>query len=150
MTTSRSRALAASLSTLPALLLVAVASLQVVLARTEHLSPWSGGGFGMFASVDSPAQRHLHAWALRPGLRSELDVPKELEALARRALALPSESRMRPLAEALARIEMEEGDPDEAPLDTVSLQIYGVTFDPETLAPSGELLRSIEVPAPTP
>jgi hypothetical protein len=150
VTTSRSRALAASLSTLPALLLVAVATLQIALARTEHLSPWSGGGFGMFASTDSPARRHIHAWALRPGLRTELEIPRELETLARRALALPIPWRMRPLAEALARIEAEEGDPDAAPVDAVSLQVFGASFDPETLAPSGELLRSIEVRAPTP
>ena len=146
MTTGRVRAPEASLSTLPALLLVAVASAQIVLARTEHLSPWSGGGFGMFSTADSPARRHLHAWALRPGMRSELDVPPELEMLARRALALPSTARLRPLAQALGRIEREEGDPNEAPVEAIVLQVFGVTYDPATLAPSGELLRSIEVP----
>lgn len=150
MTAGRARALAASLATLPAVLLVAVASVQIVLACTAHLSPWSGGGFGMFASTDSPARRHLHAWALRPGLRSELEIPKELETPARRALALPVPSRMRPLAEALARIEEEEGDPDAAPLEAVSLQVFGASFDLDTLAPSGELLGSIEVRAPGP
>ena len=36
-------------------LLLAIASAQMLLARTSDLSPWKGGGFGMFASVDETA-----------------------------------------------------------------------------------------------
>lgn len=145
MASERIRALAARLSALPALLLVVVAIAQIALARTAHLSAWSGGGFGMFATMDSPARRHLHAWAIRPGLRSELEIPDDLEMPARRALALPIESRLRPLAATLARIEEEEGDPDAAPLESILLQVFRVEYD-AALAPSGELLRSLEVP----
>lgn len=44
---------------IPAVLLVAVAVCQVTAARTNTLSPWKGGGFGMFASIDSPISRTL-------------------------------------------------------------------------------------------
>ena len=37
---------------LPAAVLIATAGRQIVLARTAHLTPWSGGGFGMFATTD--------------------------------------------------------------------------------------------------
>jgi hypothetical protein len=37
---------------LPTALLLLVACAQMILTRTDHLSPWKGGGFGMFASVD--------------------------------------------------------------------------------------------------
>jgi hypothetical protein len=149
MASRRIRALAARLTTLPALLLVAVAIAQIALTRTAHLSPWSGGGFGMFSTTDSPARRHLHAWALRPGLRSELEIPANLEMPARRALALPVASRLQPIADALARIEEEQGDPDAAPLEAIVLQIFRAHYDAATLAPSGEMLRAVEFPAGT-
>jgi hypothetical protein len=40
----------------PALLCV-VAARQIALVRTERLTPWKGGGFGMFATVESGATR---------------------------------------------------------------------------------------------
>lgn len=140
------QALAARLVPLPALLLVAVALVQIALAQTKQLSAWSGGGFGMFATTDSPARRHLHAWALRPGLREELEIPPTLEMEARRALAFPVAWRLQPLARELARIEAEEGDPGAAPIDAIVLQVFRVAYDATTLAPSGELVGSLEVP----
>ena len=72
-------------------------------------------------------------------------IPEDLEMPARRALALPVESRLRPLAASLARIEQEWGDPDAAPLESILLQVFRVEYG-AGLAPSGELLRSLEVP----
>jgi hypothetical protein len=144
VTSERIRALAARLSALPALLLVAVAVTQIALAHRAHLSAWSGGGFGMFSTTDSPARRHLHAWAIRPGLRSELEIPEQLEVPVRRALALPTDARLRPVAEALTRIEAEEGDPDAAPVESIFLQVFRVEYDAD-LIPTGEMLRSFEV-----
>jgi hypothetical protein len=46
------------------LTLVAVGLHQIYLASTSGLSPWKGGGFGMFSSPDRPSYRavrgHLH------------------------------------------------------------------------------------------
>jgi hypothetical protein len=38
-------------------ILVVVAGVQLSLANFRDLSPWKGGGFGMFASVDAPSMR---------------------------------------------------------------------------------------------
>lgn len=38
-------------------LLCIVAARQIVLVHTERLTPWKGGGFGMFATVESGATR---------------------------------------------------------------------------------------------
>ena len=46
-------------SAVPAALLVTVALGQIVLARTVDLSPWKGGGFGMFATLDGTASRYV-------------------------------------------------------------------------------------------
>lgn len=134
---------------LPALLLVAVASHQIGLARTAQLSAWSGGGFGMFATTDAWGRRHLHAWAVRPGIRRELEVPPELRDTARRALALPDERRMRALARALAEIEI-DAEPEAGPLAAIEIQILATRFDRETLGPSGAPLAGLVLPIEEP
>ncbi|HXJ33991.1 MAG TPA: hypothetical protein VMS22_08100, partial [Candidatus Eisenbacteria bacterium] len=92
--TSGSRMPALSPTRLPAFLLCAVALTQIWLAHHADLSPWSGGGFGMFSSTDVFARRHLHAWLVAPGFRQELDVPRGLREDMRRVLALPTDARL--------------------------------------------------------
>lgn len=126
---------------LPALLLVAVALLQIALSRSALLDAWSGGGFGMFSTTDVWARRHLHAVALAPGLRRELEVPPSLREELRGVLALPCETRLRAFALRLA-----EASPDEdGGREALSLSLYATRFDRGTLAPSGELLRALRV-----
>lgn len=43
----------------PAAVLVAVALTQIGLARGAGLSPWKGGGFGMFSTLDARPFRHV-------------------------------------------------------------------------------------------
>lgn len=80
----------------PALLL-AIAGLQAVLVRTHDLTPWKGGGFGMFSTYDRMEARALHviletaageAHALRPRVTD----PKA------RVLNMPSEGVLRAAA----------------------------------------------------
>jgi len=126
---------------LPALLLVAVALTQIALARHAQLSPWLGGGFGMFASTDGWRQREVRALALRDGLRRPLLPMRDAPAASRRAAALPSESNLRALAHALAPLPSR----DEAVLRAIELQVFGVRFDPDTLARRPILLRELTV-----
>jgi hypothetical protein len=126
----------------PALLLVLVALHQLWLAHTQELSPWSGGGFGMFSTTDAGRARHLHAFVLRPGLVREVEPPSEAGPLVLRALTLPSDARLRALARELAQLPT----PDYGPPSGVRLQVWRTRYDPGTLAPRGELVRGIEVP----
>ncbi|MCB9749224.1 MAG: hypothetical protein H6713_04360 [Myxococcales bacterium] len=41
------------------LALAVVAALQLTAAHVYGLSPWKGGGFGMFSTVDSPSARFV-------------------------------------------------------------------------------------------
>jgi hypothetical protein len=150
LSSERIRALAARAGALPALLLVAVALVQIAAAKTGTLSPWLGGGFGMFATTDAWARRHVHAWALRPGLREELEIVEELAPLERRVRALPSERNLRALAKGLAEILRETGDPDAGPLEAIAITVVRPRFDRETLAPSGEPIASLRIPAEEP
>lgn len=127
-------------SRLPALLLVGVALSQLWLAHSQQLSPWCGGGFGMFSSTDAWARRHLHALELSPGALRELEVPASLREPLRQTLSLPSDARLRAFARELAATL-----PPDADADALELTVYATRFDPRTLAPSGVPLRSVRV-----
>jgi len=123
---------------LPALLLTLVASNQLRLATTEGLSPWSGGGFGMFSSTDSPGRRHLHALVQNASIRREIALPADLEETVRRATTLPSRRRLGRLAAKLAALE------SRGPIrwDEIELQVWAADHDRRSLAPDGRLVRT--------
>jgi hypothetical protein len=125
----------------PALLLIGVAAQQIFLVNTAGLSPWSGGGFGMFSTTDAGATRHLHAFAIRPGIQRELRIPKALKDWERRVVTLPSEENLRAFALALA----DQPTPDHGPATAVRIQVWRTDFDPIGLAPIGRIHRSLEV-----
>ena len=122
---------------IPALLLVAVAVNQQRLARTAAISPWSGGGFGMFSTVDAPGNRHLHAFLLNDYIRRELPIAPDLQEEVRRATTLPTTRRLHRLATRLAATE--SGGPTT--WDEIEIQVWAVDYAPGTLIPSGRLVR---------
>ena len=133
---------------LPSLLLILIASNQLRLVFTTSLSPWWGGGFGMFATTDGWATRHLHAFAIRPGVRRELAIPLSLRKMVERVLTLPSDAQLQALAHQFA----DEPTPDEGPLEAIELQVWATQFDPTTLMPSSTPMRflTVQMKAPSP
>ncbi len=95
----------------------------------------------MFASTDSRGTRHIHAYAIRPGVRRELEIPSYLAELERKVLTFPSESNLKKLAFELADLPT----PDEGPLEAIQIQIWATDFDNNTLEPSSILYRHIDV-----
>ncbi|MBP0001466.1 MAG: hypothetical protein J7641_21165 [Cyanobacteria bacterium SID2] len=85
------------------LLLVTIAIVQIYLASTANLSPWKGGGFGMFSTIDAPSMRVL----LAEGVDTEnqlvrLDVFGDLDKPTRRRLqALPKVDDLEEIAQQL-------------------------------------------------
>ena len=138
--TSRPRLPALSPTRLPALLLCVVALHQIWLAHHAQLSPWNGGGFGMFASTDVFARRHMHVWLVAPAFRQELEVPRTLEDDMRRVLALPTDARLRDFAQRLLAAY-----PDVPRAEALTVTVYATRFDPRTLVPSGVPLRSLRM-----
>ena len=63
---------------LPAILLAAVALHQLYAVRAHDLTPWKGGGFGMFASTDVGPARRLEVWLLRGASSVRVQIPEEL------------------------------------------------------------------------
>ena len=135
------RAARARLALLPCALLVAVAGLQLWLAHTADLTPWLGGGFGMFSTTDVGSARHLHVFVIRPGLEREVALPNSWRERARRARALPTARRLRALALDLAQTPT----PDYGPPTAVRVQVWRRRFDPRTLLPSSRILRETEL-----
>jgi hypothetical protein len=133
--------LARRLRLLPVALLVAVACAQIALAHRAGLSPWVGGGFGMFSTTDGWGRRMVRAVAVRPGVRRELRVGPELGRPLMRVLALPDERSLRALAERLAA----EPSPDGGPLQAIELQVLGLRFDRATLRARPVAIRSLTV-----
>jgi len=97
-----SRLLERLLRELPSALLVALALAQIGLAFGAQLSPWKGGGFGMFATNDHGAFRTVRVYQIRDGEERRLHVPPELRRAELRARELPTEAALRRLAAALA------------------------------------------------
>jgi hypothetical protein len=141
------RTLPRALELLPVWLLLAVALNQIRLAYTEALPSWSGGGFGMFASTDVWGRRHLHVWVMGEGDdRREVDlqsVPgvRELDPQIRVLLGHPTKERLRELALRIARMPLR----DPGPIEGIAIAVFAVDYAPDTLEPSGELVRGIEV-----
>ncbi len=87
---------------LPSALLVALALAQIGLAFGAGLSPWKGGGFGMFATNDHGAFRTVRVFEVGPGGERRVEVPPELRRAELRARELPSAGALRDLAAAMA------------------------------------------------
>jgi hypothetical protein len=85
------------------ILLCAVACLQIFLAMTKSLSPWKGGGFGMFSTVDSPDARFLRIYLVNGSEETAVLLPDNLKMLGRELQTIPSEALASDLAQRLAR-----------------------------------------------
>lgn len=81
-------------------ILVGVALLQITLAHTANLSPWKGGGFGMFSSIDSPSMRTVAAEGVdAQGEVIRFDLLSELDpVLERRMRVFPRRSDLAQIA----------------------------------------------------
>lgn len=95
----------------PAALLVVVATVQIGLVRAAHLTPWKGGGFGMFAAVDGSAVRSIRIRLDGPERSEMLEVPPSLAFDAARAVALPVRPFLARLAGKVAAREARRGQP---------------------------------------
>ena len=127
---------------LPVILLVTVAFVQIGLANYSYLSPWSGGGFGMFSTTDVGSARHVHIYAVTPSVRRELIPNTKHKKIVDQLLVFPADYRIKNFSEQLRDIFYipEEGD---VKLD---IQVWKKTYDPRSLEPTSEIINSMEIP----
>lgn len=91
-------------------LLSVVAVGQHVLATASTLSPWKGGGFGMFSTVDAPVARFVRAHVVAGGVEYAVDPPPALAARVRIVRAWPRQGNVDDLARRLARLRWTAAD----------------------------------------
>lgn len=128
------------LAAIPACILVVVAARQIYLVRSSDLSPWKGGGFGMFASTDAGPQRRVRLFVEGPDRSEEVRLPRELRALSLRAATLPTDFWLRRLASGLADQEARAG----RPVARVRVEVWRTSYAPGDLEPRQSLIRGFE------
>jgi hypothetical protein len=131
---------------LPTVLLVAVAVTQIVLVRVADLSPWKGGGFGMFATTDGTSFRFVRLFVDAPGRSEETTVTESLEMAAVRAQLFPSHRFMTRLGEAVGARELRQG----RDVTTVRVEVWRIEFSDHPLRASERRLRTLTIPIAQP
>jgi hypothetical protein len=126
---------------IPTALLLGVAVSQMVLVKVADLSPWKGGGFGMFATTDGTAFRYVRLFVDAPERSEELTVTESLEFDAVRAQLFPSRRFLTRLGESAGARELRHGR--EAA--TVRVEVWRVEFSKQPLKATGRRLRSLTV-----
>ncbi len=122
---------------IPSILLIAVAVHQIYLAKVDQLSPWKGGGFGMFSSTELGASRFVRIFVSAPDRSEELEIPESLADPAQRAAILPSHTVLQDLAAQVVRREQRK----ERPVDTVRVEVWRTQFERTTLKPETQKIR---------
>lgn len=134
---------------LPVSLLIVVAGIQVMLATTAGLTPWKGGGFGMFSTTDDGGRRYVRIFVSAPERSEEMAVPPSLSDAAKRAASLPGETQLARLAQGVIQRERRYG----RAVDAVRIETWRIEYARDTLAATSHLIREYvyrvdETPAP--
>ena len=126
-----------TLGWLPCILLLAGAINHFVLVQTGNLSPWLGGGFGMFASTDVGPSRLLVVTAMNEN-GDEYTVPLKgrLKKLKYRARGLPGRSQLEVLARATwEKLERKPVDETGSPLASLRIEVWKTRYQASSLQP---------------
>jgi hypothetical protein len=124
----------------PVALLIAVACAQVTLARTTGLSPWKGGGFGMFSTTDDAGRRRVRVFVAAADRSEEIAITPSLEDAATRAAVLPGDRQLT----RLARRVIERERHNHRPVESVRIETWRIEYAPGTLAATSRLIRDFE------
>ena len=122
---------------LPVALLVAVACTQVTFARMAGLSPWKGGGFGMFSTTDDAGRRGVRVFVSATERSEEMAIPPSLADVAKRAAVFPTDAWLARLARGVVAREHRY----QRPVDTVRIETWRIEYAPDSLAAHTRLMR---------
>jgi hypothetical protein len=114
---------------LPVVLLVLVAAAQISLTRAASLTPWKGGGFGMFSTNDHAGHRALRITVTARDRSEEIAISPSLEYAADRAVMLPQRRELARLARLVVARERRHGRPVEG----VHIECWRTAYDASTL-----------------
>lgn len=95
---------------IPSACLVLVAVLHFGRVYLFDQTPWKGGGFGMFSTVDSRGTRFLRVYLVTMDGELPVEIPSRLNKRASNLRAAPSQEKLTDLAERLARYQWIDGN----------------------------------------
>lgn len=133
--------------------LILVACLQLFLAQTQGLTPWKGGGFGMFSTVDSGGARFLRIYLVTGSQAAAVQLPAS-DTYTRLEADLSEFPRQRLLDQLAARLATEKWVPgDYDPFGTglaaqpkADQPVYRVAYEGEPLPETGPVaLQTLRV-----
>jgi hypothetical protein len=130
---------------LPVGVLITVAATQVILVRTAGLSPWKGGGFGMFSTTDDAGSRFVRVFVTAPDRSEEIAISPSLEDAAARAAVLPTDTQLERLAGRVVAREQR----NQRPVEILRIEAWRVEYASVTLAATTHLIRTFEYRAVT-
>ncbi len=136
------RRCAAVLQVLPCALLILVAGHQLFLVYTQHLTPWHGGGFGMFSTIDDGLNRSLRVALLESGGQRTVEIPHELDEQSDRIQALPSERAMQRFASALALFYTAQG----LSFTSLRVEVWRTHYTTKQMQPIDRLIADTKWP----
>jgi len=131
------------------LLLVLVAARQIYLVQSQQLTPWLGGGFGMFASVDRIDHRVTRAYAISsagefPLILPRLDDRFRLEMKARVMPAVVTRPGYEPLWEFQVQEMKTRAMPTRDRLEKLALMLTQLSWDAHEIKPVQWLAKDFE------
>jgi hypothetical protein len=110
----------------PSTLLCVIAAAQMILSSTASLSPWKGGGFGMFASVDGVPFRWVRLYVHSAERSEEIALPASMEDAAHRLAAWPHRRALEEFGRALIARERRH----RRPVDWVRIEVWRADVSP--------------------
>jgi hypothetical protein len=116
------------------LLLLGLAFAQIAGFAAFGLSPWKGGGFGMFSTNDHGGFRSVRVVELAASGERRVVLPERLERLQRHAREAPRRTTLERLAAELRR--------DEGSLGPLRVEVWRTRFSPADLTPERVLVAS--------
>jgi len=117
------------------LLLVTLALAQIAGFVGFGLSPWKGGGFGMFSTNDHGSFRSVRVFEMGENGERRVDLPPELEQLQRHVREAPRQANLERLV-----TELRAGTPG---LGTLRVEVWRTQFSPVDLRPERVLVTQL-------
>lgn len=124
-------------------LLVGVAGVHAYFATAMNQTPWEGGGFGMFSTVDKRQARFVRCSLILPGDTARIQLPGHLRTYVQRLRARPTSDRVESLAQYLANATWVAAAPDSARKADVPRYRYRTPYE-SSIQPSA-LVEAVRV-----
>ena len=126
---------------LPVIVFFLIAANHFYLVKTAHLTPWLGGGYGMFSTTDYGPSRFIKVYGVKNSvIQEDIEIPEQLSMLARKVRGLPDNKNVGLFAEAIASYLQD----NQHSFPVIRIEVLTTQYQPETLRPTYHKLNMID------